>query len=145
MTDAALNADELDAPCATAWGFFECLNRGDVDGAFALLTDDGTFWSNGARKDMSRATAARLIGRVLDYVPIQMTLLRAMSSGDLVAFECESNGTSRDNTPYRNVYAFWIQLRAGRIQSIREHADTLYGSVALPAEVVLGRTPGTPA
>lgn len=132
MTHVKQDDGDHDQANATAWSFFEHLSRQDLGGAFALLADDATFWTNAYRQAMPKDVTVRMLSKVLDYVPMHFELLRSMSQGNVVALEVTSSGETRDHKEYDMVYAFWIELRDGLIVNIREHADTLYGLKTIP-------------
>ena len=136
MTNGQQRHDTLDGAAAIAWDFFEHLNRRDLAGAFALLDDDATFWTNAYRQAMPKDVTVRMLSKVLEYVPARFDLLRSMSHGNVVALEATSSGVTRDDTQYDMVYAFWIEIREGRIIEIREYADTFYGLNIIPPSVM---------
>jgi ketosteroid isomerase-like protein len=129
----------LDRPeVAAAWAFFERMGAGDIDGAFALVHDDATWWINGFRTVLPKDDFRALVERIVAYSPISFTLTRAVVDGDTVAIEAEGRGPTPDGRGYDNVYAFFVELRDGRIAAVREHADTFYGADRFPQHVLFG-------
>jgi uncharacterized protein len=49
-----------------------------------------------------------------------------VSNGNIVMCESRGVGTLQDGRPYNNRYAWSIEVRDGRIFSIREYMDSLY-------------------
>lgn len=56
----------------------------------------------------------------------QVHVRTIISCGDFVMAETEGRGERIDGRPYRNRYAWAIELSGGRIRKVREYMDTAY-------------------
>jgi len=115
--------------------FFELLNAEDFEGLRALLTEDAA-WIPQAR-DMPGAGDYRGRDVIVDQFlkPIRglfapgspsNRILSMASNGALVLVETHGTGHLRDGRPYDNRYAWAFEVRAGKIEMIREYLDSYY-------------------
>lgn len=51
-----------------------------------------------------------------------------VSSGDFVMAETHGSGSRVDGLPYKNTYAWALELRDGQVYKVREYMDSLYVS-----------------
>lgn len=56
----------------------------------------------------------------------KIRIVNIFSSGPMVAIETRVRGTFADGRPYRNKYAWIIEVRGGKIDAIREYMDSYY-------------------
>ena len=108
-----------------AWSFLQGLCRdGDLDQAFALLSDDFTYWSNVNRTVHDKAYLRMASDRRAAFVEVTMELIRTVVDGDVVVIEALGDGTTVLGDRYNSTYAYVFEVRDGQLTSMREHADT---------------------
>lgn len=106
----------------------------DLDGTFAMVTEDFTWWVGG---DPAKFPLAGLRGKaemraVFDgltlLVPkgVTVTPKAFTAEGERVAVEAESYGETLKGKTYNNRYHFLIELENGKIKSVREYLDTMH-------------------
>jgi len=116
-----------------AWRYFEHLNHGRFDDAFALFAVDAKWWVSSRRSATEvGATMKDATRELFGVVPMRFTLHGAIEEGDQVALEIESHAPLADGKVYNNVYCFVVTVRGGRIVEVHEYADTAYAAAALP-------------
>lgn len=129
---------------AIAWSFFAALRAGRFDEALALLDDSGTHWGGSfPYQDHSLAgfkAKLRLVEQGVHDTPMGFVLVDQIAQGDRVVLELRNDGKLPDGRPYEMVYCFILRIRAGRIVSIREYADTAYNRDVRP-ELYSKRSP----
>lgn len=121
--------------------FWAAFNRGDLEGALALMTDDVVFTVSGTTpfsgrlegKDRLRAHMTHFGHQLEPGATMQVREL--IGEGQVVV--CLSDGTMRakNGRDYNNSYAFVFRFREGRIASVTEYLDT-----ALVETALCGRT-----
>ena len=91
--------------------WLELAGSGDIDGAFALFTDD---------------ILQRLIGPLFAELEggISSDLEAVVADGDRVVVLSRGKAAKRDGTAYNNTYAQVFTVRGGRIAGVREYMDT---------------------
>ncbi len=116
-----------------ARGFFECIQNGDLDGAFAFTTEDLTFRPIGSHPVIGKEFKGKqdilencwmVVFQHLteDGVP---TTMKALATGDGIAFiEFTGVGTGRSGMEYKNEYVHIYRFRDGKICDITEYLDT---------------------
>jgi ketosteroid isomerase-like protein len=117
--------EELHPNAALAWSFLQglCVD-GNLDDAFDLLSDDFVYWSNVTRKESDKPYLRQSSDWRVDFVPITLELQRAVVDGDVVVIEAEGDGMTVNGDRYNNVYAYVMEVRNGKVTSMREHCDT---------------------
>ena len=116
-----------------AWSYFEHLNHGRFDEAFALFGPGAKWWVSSRRCATEVAATMKAATRELfGVVPMQFTLHGAIEEGDQVSLEIESHAPLADGKVYNNVYCFVFTLRGGKVVDVHEYADTAYAAAALP-------------
>jgi uncharacterized protein len=114
--------------------FFERFDARDLDGAFALMTDDARFRIPGKPSETPSAgyydmkKLRQLFERILKAVPegVRMTFKSVIADGDMVALEMEGLGRLSNGRTYNNEYVILFVIRDGLIQEVREYNDTLH-------------------
>ncbi|MFI5783257.1 nuclear transport factor 2 family protein [Nocardia sp. NPDC051570] len=112
--------------------FFELFTGGRPEEASALLSDDVTWWTNG---EPGRNIWAGTINKIqmidsFNTFPsifpngLVVTPVGFTAEGDKVAMEAESHAEVVNGKNYSNQYHFLIEVRDGKIHSIREYMDT---------------------
>jgi ketosteroid isomerase-like protein len=115
---------------AVVRAFFDHMNRGDVPAAFALLSEDSTWFSLGQRRDVPREEMRAMIGWANEQVlqsPVVQTLQLLTAEQDRVSVLSEGHAVSAAGIPYDNSYHFLFQLREGLITRVWEYNDTYLG------------------
>lgn len=108
--------------------FLAELEAGNVDGAIALFTPDGTFWSPSQRKANRMpefAEALHWVNSVLE-APMRYEIAAMTAEDNRVAVLAESWATLKNGTPYNNLYHFYFEVEDGRITRGREYCDTAH-------------------
>jgi ketosteroid isomerase-like protein len=111
--------------------FFENLSASKVEAALALMADSA-IWLAPGRFELSgpktKAQFVELLGMMGAVMPdgMRVTIKGVTAEGDRVAIEAESYGELTNGRVYNNQYHFLIEVREGKIQNIREYADTLH-------------------
>lgn len=106
-----------------AWMFLQCLQGGDVDECFALLSDDFTYWNVATRESADKAVLRRQIERRRQDVELSLDLIRCISDGDSVVIEAQGDAVTAAGTRYDSPYVFIFDTRDGQIVSLREYSD----------------------
>jgi ketosteroid isomerase-like protein len=109
---------------ATATSYFERIAAGDVDGALALLEDDGTWWSNLNHHEIPIRDLKPGVRSTLSKMPFRFRIVRTIAAGDDVVLEVMSDAETPEGEPYHNVYCFLMTVKGGRILGIRHYVDT---------------------
>ncbi|MEP7244305.1 MAG: nuclear transport factor 2 family protein [Gammaproteobacteria bacterium] len=115
--------------------FFATLSSGNLENVRALLHEDAV-WQPQVR-DVPGAGAHRgKKGIVDEFLAPVRGLFRAgdpkvvvdtiVSNGPFVMAESHSDGRLADGRPYENLYAWAIEVREGKIFTIREYFDSHY-------------------
>jgi ketosteroid isomerase-like protein len=55
---------------------------------------------------------------------LRMTVTNCIAEGDQVAVEAESYGELRNGRVYNNLYHLLLEIRGGKISTVREYYDT---------------------
>lgn len=112
--------------------FFERLDRRDIDGAVAMLSEDATYWIAGRRETIPSAGTqtkpqiARIFRLMDEQIEggLRLRVTGAIAEGDQVALLMESHGRLRNGRVYENSYHIHVTVRDERIAAIREYLDT---------------------
>jgi uncharacterized protein len=122
----------LESNKATALEFYKRFSDSDIEGVMATMTDDATFWIAGkARANTPSGTLTKpqikavflgMLGRLKSG--LKMTVHNIVAEGDRVALEVVSYGELKDGNIYDQEYHAVMQIRGGKIASIREYLDT---------------------
>jgi len=113
-----------------AWMFLQCLQGGDIDECFALLSDDFTYWNVATRETADKAALQGQIERRRNDVELTLDLLRCISDGDSVVIEAHGDGVTASGARHESPYCFIVDTRDGQIVSLREYSDTRLASGA---------------
>ncbi len=111
--------------------FFDHLSAGKVEVALALMADSA-IWLAPGRFELSgpktKTQFVELLGMMGAVMPngMRLTIKGVTAEEDRVAIEAESYGELTNGRVYNNQYHFLIEVREGKIQNIREYADTLH-------------------
>jgi ketosteroid isomerase-like protein len=118
-------AQETDTRVALAWSFLQGLCRdGDLDEAFALLSNDFVYWSNVTRTESDKAYLRAASDRRKAFVEITLELVQTMVDGDVVMVEAQGDGMTAHHDRYDSTYVYIFTVREGQLTSMREYCDT---------------------
>ncbi len=111
--------------------FFDEFSNGNIDRAFALVSDSVNWWVPGTLPFSGNKTKAQylqVVAAIRNGFPGGFSLkVSAMTvEGDRVAAEVESYGKHVNGKTYNNKYHFLIVLRDGKFVEVREYMDTLH-------------------
>lgn len=126
--------------------FFDAACSGDVDTVAALLADDATWWVPrpfGERiapaAGVTFPAAGVVTGRdaiLSEFVGPVMSLFRpgslslhvqeVIAEGDKVVVLLHIDADVAKGGSYNNDYSLLLEIRDGRVQSVKEYLDTLY-------------------
>lgn len=111
---------------------FERIRQRDWDGALALMSDTLSWRMPGKPERFpsaglyDKARLERLFQRMHARLetPLHMSVLDIVADGDRLAVEVESTADLTNGRRYSQQYHFKMQLRDGKILSVREYLDT---------------------
>jgi ketosteroid isomerase-like protein len=116
--------------------FFAALRERRFDDALDLLDDAGTHWGGSfPYREHSLAgfkAKLRMVEQGIHDTPMDFVVMDYLGDGDRVVLELRNEGKLGDGRPYEMAYCFILQVRGGRIVSVREYADTAYNRVMRP-------------
>jgi uncharacterized protein len=126
--------DDGEHTCEFIRRFFATLSDGDLEVLRLLIHPDAS-WEVMRAVDGERLTLGRnaiiddflapVRGRFEDGDPkIEVTML--VATGNMVAAETVGTGQLRNGRPYRNRYAWIIEMRDGLVCHVHEYMDTAY-------------------
>jgi ketosteroid isomerase-like protein len=110
-----------------AW--LAAVNGADEQGILDLLTEDFLFITMARRPEWMKyrwnrlqfAAAPKAQSSVMRS-PIKMTMIKLIADGDTVVLEAVSEGILRNGKLYDNAYSLIFELRAGKVQEVREYS-----------------------
>jgi uncharacterized protein len=114
--------------------FFANFKRKDVQKALDMMTPDATWWIGGKPELFpicGLKTKAQIGEILMGLVPttrdgLAITPKGMVAEGNKVACEAESLGVLGNGRTYNNEYHFLIEIRDGKIASVREYLDTMH-------------------
>jgi ketosteroid isomerase-like protein len=125
---------------ALAIQFFDKIDAGNFDAAFALMSDDATWWfptdTPGGLKLSKEAMRGAIAGfeKAFKTAP-QMERGRITAEDDRVCIEQQSRGgVTHGGATYANDYHILMVVRDGEISEVREYMNPMLGQ-ALMAEM----------
>lgn len=115
--------------------FFETLSASDLEGLRKQLHPEASW--EATSKSIPGAGITRGRDKIIDefLAPIRglflpgdpkVEILRIFSKGNWVAAETEAHGTLASGKPYDNRYAWIVEIRDGKICTLREYMDSAY-------------------
>ncbi len=114
--------------------FFAHFKKKEVDQALAMMTDDATWWIGG-KPDLfpiaglkSKAEIGAILGELVPGTKdgLAITPKSMIAEGNKVACEAESLGIMANGRTYNNEYHFLLEIRDGKISSVKEYLDTMH-------------------
>lgn len=120
--------------------FFDKIDRGDIDDAFAMMTDDATWWFPSDAPGGITMAKAQIYAAVQAFSKVFKTSPklergRITAEGDRVCLEQVSRGgETHGGATYANDYHLLITLRDGKVCEVREYMNPMLGA-ALMAEM----------
>jgi uncharacterized protein len=114
--------------------FWETFSAGRLDEALSLMSDDATWWIAGNPKKFAlagtktKAEFRALVEELSKLAPggLHVTPKAFTAEGDRVAVEAVSHAELSNGRVYANEYHFLIEVREGKIRSVREYLDTMH-------------------
>ena len=111
--------------------FFDQFSKGNIDDAFAKVSDTATWWVPGDLPfsgTKSKAEYLQVVGSIQQGFPngLQLNATAMIAEGDQVAVEVESSGDHVNGKTYNNKYHFLITIENGQISFVKEYMDTLH-------------------
>ena len=111
--------------------FYEAGARGDMEGCFALLSDD-IVWTNIGSTRFSgsfvgkQALVDDLIGPLFAQLKsgIASQIDTLIAEGDVVVAQTSGAAETLDGRPYNNSYCQIMTIRDGKIARVTEYMDT---------------------
>ena len=109
--------------------FYQHLNAGRVEEAFALSADDSVWWLAGTLPNSGPATkqdqleAARHSSDAFAG-GLQLSIKSIIAEGDHVALELEAKATLKNGASYDQEYSQHFVVRDGLIRQMRNYLDT---------------------
>lgn len=112
--------------------FFTRFVDSDIEGLLSLL-DDNVVWKMMGQQgglpvsgEMDKEGIAGLMQSVRDLVsgPLNMETKAWTIEGDRVAVEVESSAVLKNGRKYNNLYHYLIVVKNGKIETVKEYADT---------------------
>lgn len=115
--------------------FFDTLSTGDLEALRPLIHEDGSW--EATSKSIPGAGITRGRDHIIDdflapvrglFVPgdPKIKVLRVISEGPWCAAETEAMGKLSNGKDYHNRYAWWIEIRDGKVCTLREYMDSAY-------------------
>jgi hypothetical protein len=111
--------------------FYRLMNAREFDAMWALFAERAT-WSGGRFDTTDAPGIDRMRAVLVDPMPvfeqggIHFTVHALTAEGDRVAAEVESHAPLVSGTTYNNHYHMLFEIRDGRIQVVKEYADTAH-------------------
>src|SRR5262245_11128911 len=115
--------------------FFAKLSAGDLDGLKAMLHDEAT-WTifaeglpGAGRHEGCEAIVEGFLRPVREglFEPgdPKVEIEAVVAAAGWVAVEARGHGRLADGRPYRNTYAFFLEIDDGKVRTVREYMDSL--------------------
>lgn len=111
--------------------FFSHFSSGNIDEAFALVSDDASWWVPGDLPFSGTKTKAeylQVVGAIQSGFPngLKLEATSMVAEGNKVAVEVASNGDHANGRKYTNQYHFLITIEDGKFVEVKEYMDTLH-------------------
>jgi ketosteroid isomerase-like protein len=102
-----------------------CLAEGNLDGAFAMVSDGAEFWlpGFGTMSEDEIRPVYELINTKFDARP-EFTRTGVTVEGNRVAIEAVSDCVLKSGRRYQNAYHFLFEIESGRLTKVHEYADS---------------------
>ena len=111
--------------------FYEAGAQGYMDRCFSLLADDITWTNIGTTKFSGtyvgkQAIAEDLLGPLFGNLRagIASKIEQLTAEGDIVVAQTSGTAETTGGTPYNNTYCQVIEIRDGKISTVKEYMDT---------------------
>lgn len=114
--------------------FLACFKTKEVNKALDMMSDDATWWIGGKPELFplcglkSKAEMAAILNDLVlnSEDGLEITPKAMVAEGDKVACEAESYSVLGNGRVYSNQYHFLIELRDGKVCSVKEYLDTMH-------------------
>ena len=120
--------------------FFETLSSGDLDGVGKMLHEQAS-WTifaeglPGAGTHEGREAIVegflRPVRRMFEPGDPKVAVENLVAAESWVAVEATGRGRFANGTPYRNTYAFFMEVEDGKVRTVREYMDSRLASTLL--------------
>ncbi|HUN58854.1 MAG TPA: nuclear transport factor 2 family protein [Candidatus Binataceae bacterium] len=119
-----------------AAAFFENLSSGNGAAVMNALADTATWWVAGnfaLSGTKTKQQFAELVGSLGPKIdgPLTIRPTGVTAEGERVAVEAESHAKMKNGKIYHNQYHFLLEIRDGKIQSVKEYLDTTHAADVL--------------
>lgn len=104
---------------------------GVLDEAFALVSDDFTYWSILTREAIDEDALRQQVEQRRHGLRIALDLTRCINEGETVVIEAEADCVTTDGSHYESPVVFIVDTRDGRIVSVREYTETRFADEVL--------------
>ncbi|MGA2408833.1 MAG: nuclear transport factor 2 family protein [Candidatus Binataceae bacterium] len=116
--------------------FFEDMSSGNGAAVMNALADSATWWVAGSfplSGTKTKQQFAELLGSLGPKIDGGLSIrpTGVTAEGDRVAVEAQSYGKLKNGKIYQNQYHFLIEVRDGKIQSVKEYLDTIHANDVL--------------
>jgi ketosteroid isomerase-like protein len=111
--------------------FFEQFSSGNIDAAFALVSDDASWWVPGDLPFSGTKTKAeylQIVSSIQKGFPngLKLDATAMIAEGGKFAVEVSSYGEHVSGKIYTNKYHFLITVKDGKLTEVKEYMDTLH-------------------
>lgn len=108
-----------------------CADDGDLDDAFALVSDDFTYWSILTCDAVDKDTLRTQVEQRRTGLRITLDLLRCINEHESVVIEAHGECVTADDGHYESPLVFIVDTHDGLIVSVREYTDTRFAGEVL--------------
>jgi len=124
-----MSTGNIESNKAIVTGFFEALDKGDVDTIINTYAENGCVQTMGdtlISGTFSREQIAASARGIFDVFPdgLTFTVVGMVAEGDKVAVEATSKGEHISGQTYSNEYHFLFEFREGKLLKLKEYMDT---------------------
>ncbi len=111
--------------------FFSHFSNGNIDEAFALVSENASWWVPGDLPFSGTKTKAeylQVVGAIQSGFPngLKLEVTSMIAEGNKIAVEVASHGDHANGKTYANQYHFLITIENGEMVAVKEYMDTLH-------------------
>jgi hypothetical protein len=109
--------------------FIGAFNENPARAIEKFLDDSGTWWAAGSLPISGTHPKAAMVEMLRGILtafesPLTLTIHAMTAEGDRVAVEAESYGKLKGGQIYNNFYHLLFVIQGGKLQAVKEYADT---------------------